>query len=109
MTLKSDYIIIGLLIVILLLGVNLYCNQKQLTTHTQSQFDRHADSIASIQTKVRAALMEQVRMQLSIDTLKRRKVSIITKYEPKKQAVDSADVDSLASIIRANLGLDSIQ
>ena len=109
MTLKSDYIIIGLLIAILLLGVNTRCNQSELTTHTQSQFDRHADSIAAIQVKVRSEMMERVRMQLSIDTLKRRKVSITTKYEPKKQAVDNADGDSLAAIIRSNLGLDSIQ
>jgi len=56
-----------------------------------------------VQQQLRANYMEQVRLQLSVDSLRVRRKQSIKKTNDKKDSVAVLNGDGLDSIIRASL------
>lgn len=107
MTLSSDKIIIGILVVILLYVFYISHTTGNRIDYYEKELKSLQDSVTGIHQSRKADSIRVVTLQTSIDSIRSLKPVIINRTIREKAVINSASADSLATIVRT--GLSEVQ
>ena len=101
MTVKTDYILIGIMAVVLLFVA--YSNSvtnNRIDKH-ETELKAYGDSIVSLREQRMSDYMERVRLQLSVDSIRDKRNVTQKKYNDKRDSIALLHADSTDLFIRA--------